>query len=320
MTLHLSRVAKDLALQVSDRQITWSGRPFDELSNKNILYWARDALVSIGYTGIAYLEDTPTDQWLVEKLSGWPYERRRRPDMLMIGGVLNWWRNIELTLHLFQSELRRAFSQARASERQFHFELAIVGWRLKWKRKRQFVSSPFVARVIKAAGSPSVRVVMPGRRWYLGGKMMTGQTPEYLTPEEYQHWRHRLVIEHSDPQVRADHAERVFTEAIRSVSARWASVGPHCMSILLPPPGVGWVRVRYIPSESLDGHPLADYPVAYSPWIVGPRHILAPSVMRGTGWNIPLGQFSVVLEGPLLISPADREISWHSQTRPKPPR
>lgn len=316
--MHLSYAANDFVLQVSDRKVTYpSGHPFDDLSNKNIIYWARDALVSIGYTGMAYLENTPTDQWLVEKLSGHPYDTRIRPDLHIMGNkVLEPWRNIGQTLRLFRSELGRACSQARAPEQQYFLALAIVGWRLKWKRKSQFVSSPFVAEVIKAAGSASVRVLMPPRRWYLGQMMMWETRRGHLTLEERHQLGDGLSIAHTDSLTKADYNEQVFTEAIRSVSARSPGVGPDCMSTLIPPPKVGWIRVRYIPNESSPAHSS----VAYSPWIVGPRNILAPSVMRGTGWNIPLGQFSVVLEGPQMVPPDDRVISWESQTRPKPPR
>lgn len=52
--------------------------PFDPEANKTIVYVARDAIVSIGYTGRAYLEGRPTDQWIAEQLIGEEVASRAR--------------------------------------------------------------------------------------------------------------------------------------------------------------------------------------------------------------------------------------------------
>src|SRR6476469_5543563 len=74
MTLVLSYITRGYAFQVSDRLLTrrigTSQKQFDVLSNKNVVYLARDALVSLGYTGWAYLDGIPTDQWIAQKLAG----------------------------------------------------------------------------------------------------------------------------------------------------------------------------------------------------------------------------------------------------------
>jgi hypothetical protein len=56
-------------VQVSDRLVTGGSRS-DPCANKTVVYRARDALVSIGYSGIAYVDQTPTDDWIVEHLWG----------------------------------------------------------------------------------------------------------------------------------------------------------------------------------------------------------------------------------------------------------
>lgn len=50
MTLHLTQVSYLYTLQVGDRLI--SGGINDPLANKNIIYWARDAIVTLGYSGL----------------------------------------------------------------------------------------------------------------------------------------------------------------------------------------------------------------------------------------------------------------------------
>jgi hypothetical protein len=44
--------------------------PFDSSSNKALLYLCADAIVAIGYTGLAYLGDFPTDVWIANLLIG----------------------------------------------------------------------------------------------------------------------------------------------------------------------------------------------------------------------------------------------------------
>jgi len=56
-------------LLVEDRLVTDpTGREFDALANKNIIYLARDAIVCMGYTGPAFIGKLPTDSWIVWKL------------------------------------------------------------------------------------------------------------------------------------------------------------------------------------------------------------------------------------------------------------
>src|SRR6266851_8318629 len=82
MTLILARASKDYVLQVTDRLVTRGNDPFDTLANKNILYAAKNAVVAMAYTGQAFIGDVPTDQWIVETLSGHIFERDRKPPFL----------------------------------------------------------------------------------------------------------------------------------------------------------------------------------------------------------------------------------------------
>ena len=74
MTLILNVATPHYVLQVADRLVTRRAadgfRPFDPLSNKGIVYFAKDGVGAISYTGAAYVGTTPTDRWLTEKLIG----------------------------------------------------------------------------------------------------------------------------------------------------------------------------------------------------------------------------------------------------------
>src|SRR5215216_6024666 len=69
MTLVLSLAnSRRYVLQVSDRLLTLTGggQEFDPMSNKSLVYFARDALVVIGYSGLAYIDRTSTDEWIAQ--------------------------------------------------------------------------------------------------------------------------------------------------------------------------------------------------------------------------------------------------------------
>ena len=79
MTLILGLLSRWGAVHVSDRLVTErvtsaagtsSYRGFDAFSNKTVVLRGRDALVTLGYSGRAYLDDLPTDTWIAQTLLG----------------------------------------------------------------------------------------------------------------------------------------------------------------------------------------------------------------------------------------------------------
>jgi hypothetical protein len=73
MTLILGIYTKWHAMQVSDRLVSLRATPplpFDVLANKNVMYFGRRGIVSISYSGLAYIAGRTTDRWVAETLSG----------------------------------------------------------------------------------------------------------------------------------------------------------------------------------------------------------------------------------------------------------
>src|SRR2546426_11774173 len=72
MTLILAVTCPVYVFQVTDRLLTGLSvnKPFDPMANKNLIYRARDAVASIAYTGRAYINPVPTDNWMAERLQG----------------------------------------------------------------------------------------------------------------------------------------------------------------------------------------------------------------------------------------------------------
>ena len=79
MTLILRAVAQAVAHQVGDRLVLAArGKQLslhDALSNKQVVVVAADALVAVGYAGLAYLRDRPTDDVIAEAVAGLPLGR-----------------------------------------------------------------------------------------------------------------------------------------------------------------------------------------------------------------------------------------------------
>lgn len=128
MTLRLTKIIRRYVLQVSDRLLTKNrGEPHDTLANKNIIYLARNALVTIGYTGIAYLGDTTTDQWIAEKLRGEPFPRGDESHFSLSIGFPKRWFKIEQAIRLLKDELEAAVKKLPINQRQLAFAMSADG-------------------------------------------------------------------------------------------------------------------------------------------------------------------------------------------------
>ncbi len=73
MTLVMGLIHAPLAFHVGDRLVTnqEKGRrePWDPLANKSVLVLAQNGYMCISYSGLAYINGKPTDQWLAEAAS-----------------------------------------------------------------------------------------------------------------------------------------------------------------------------------------------------------------------------------------------------------
>ena len=81
---------------------------------------------------------------------------------------------------------------------------------------------------------------------------------------------------------------------LRSVAAKNPLVGPHAMSIYIPPPAHATIEVRYLPDSPQF--------VAYTRWLVGPGFTATPSILRGP-FHSQLGPFQVRYNAPGELEP-----------------
>ncbi|MGI8733747.1 MAG: hypothetical protein ACR2LM_10660 [Pyrinomonadaceae bacterium] len=286
---------------VSDRLV--SGGMSDPLANKNLIYHAGDAIVVIGYAGKAYglhpsKRDMPTDEWIAETLWGKPIPRGRdgRTPATINFGEAGKVLSIDQAIRLLQTELEKSFQRLPASVRKRStVHLAIAGWKENRRGIVQFV----LAQILKRGGSFIVE--SPPRYIYRARhKSCVVSFPDgYILAAELSHLAKRLCA------LTPDASESLFVDEIRRIALlRPDKVGPHCLSILLPPHDIKPIRVRFIPT--VEHKALISFPskgisktltVAFSPWILGPRMLSAPALMNGNS-TVHMGPITIDLEAP----------------------
>jgi hypothetical protein len=297
MTLILTAVHRHGVIQVVDRLVTrranGGAEQFDPRANKTVLFSARDAFITLAYTGLAYIDGLPTDQWIAETLRDKPAalgRDGRRPAMLSFERVANWPSVGQAVLRLairLEAAMRRLTPTAWRSA---PVTIVVAGWQqYRTKRPRAFGLT-----IAKSAGRPTE--VMRLRRHLGRGFGLITEPDGHLSVEEQ-----RAVLD-VVRQVTPVDAERAMVAEIRKVAARTDVVGPHCMCVLLPPPWVGWARIRYDSPSPDIAHLISEratlpIPIAFTPWIVTERLTMAPSINSGGNAETQVGEWLLQIEG-----------------------
>jgi hypothetical protein len=290
MTLIISQVSSRYVLQVSDRLVSYRGRKFDPTANKTVVFIAADSVSAISYSGPAYIQGRSTDRWTAEYVAG-----TELPEEGFGGSGNLSSRRLSAILYLLPSRLEAALKDARTNPAaaRMGIEISVVGWKFKRRRGR-----PFAVSIIKNPGIHG-SIVVQHHRAELNKNVLLAITPSAHAPSNPL------------PGLRAASLDPDKTEAelVRLVRARAGEapneVGSDCMSVLIPPPGFGLIRVRYIGVQNPGIAMISQtgeitriiHPAAFSPWVVGFGQFAAPSVIMGS-FEINAGGFKVVLEAP----------------------
>jgi hypothetical protein len=331
VTLILTRTSALYSLMVTDRLVTSGGHEFDPDANKNILFGDKNGVASVAYTGMAYIGSKPTDHWLAETLTGLTFREGRRgrgsPPAVMCTDYPTEY--LRVRLHALWARLqdvgKAVDTRQRASWKANSFDVVVSGYEWNHGDVR-----PVVLGLSKPRHSETFELTEPEREWHLP---RSGRWPartsvgpaENLSPGSLQ--RISAQIDGLSLQSGAtfeqvvEGAEQVFVDAIRDSARERRVVGPDLMSIGIPPPTVRdrTVSIRYRSAYRNRGAIVgADVripvSVAFTPWILSPGCIQAPSVVTGGTFESTCGPYRVQIDAPQTVQGVS---AMSSQERPR---
>jgi hypothetical protein len=329
MTLNLTLLTHDYAMQVSDRVLTerTSRQQFDALTNKNVVFQARDGLVSICYAGPAYLEHVPTDTWIACKLAGEDIAPFRdgqglwggRPGIMLRSGPKKPWLDIGQSVQLLRQELAALNLVDR-------LDVMVAGWQEHKRGMRPICWGIDAKGTTTTAESPLHRYWHyerspdGGRRYYLAE--IPGDPGAWLSRSEL----YRLVALLMPADRSPDAALRWLIWAVRYVAGKTSAVGPDCMCILLPNPNKHpELFVRYEPVVEARAYlvkgeeVVEELPAAFTPWLVGPQIHAPPRTIGGGGVQLWLNHIRVVEQTPPMPKRTGFLLFSSTQQRPSDP-
>lgn len=293
MTLVLGAVAGGVVYQVSDRLLSRGNLVFDRVSNKAVVVIARDGFFSIGYSGIGYIDGTPTDQVIAELILGIPWQ-----------GAMGTTRGLPDSYVVFR---RLQDGLARRLGRRFPryaLNLTATGVLLT----RRAAARPLVVQMSRDASNPGAFTLdfvvdrhPPADRFWMTVDGSGEMASDLLSSM-------RLRLRGSRPR---EGFRSVLIDTVRAVSAQMpSSVGPDVMAILVYVEDGHWVvDTEYVPMVTGD---IPEPPErTFTPWLLGPGMSFAPAVSTGGSWDIGNIRFRVRTS----FQPTGGRFEWSSQRR-----
>lgn len=278
MTMVGAAAAPGFAVLVSDRLVTLArGREFagehDAMANKTVVYLGHDGLLLLGYTGSAYLNGVPTDEWIAQVLWGPPFYRN--PDgglPTAVRGNNDGPRGINQVL----LTLRRRLSEVPNGRK---VSVVASGWRSRRRRLYPILIS--FSGADPCLASPSM-VLRPPRRREFVHEVVGALPPPEVVEAALAEPRHQPRNGHEA----ADWVVSLFTSVIRRTAAQNPTVGPHVMTVTVPHPANRRISCRFDPKTThyacfAHAQPEARTPTVFSPWIVSEFGYQSPMVMGG---------------------------------------
>jgi hypothetical protein len=312
MTLVVTALARGLfTFQVTDRLVSTlqsSGTlaDYEVTANKSLVIALQDSLFVIGYTGLAYIESRPTDQWLAETITEMDLTTGAfiPCPMRPVG-------HIEQAAQRIRAALDSAFSRVPTRNRIPH-TVAIGGL----QRRRRGVFRPLLWTISNSAADRSrfqlVRENLELVRW--SSAFVTSVEPSMPTAAlEAMRTNLRAYGEESPNRF-----EEILVAGVRDAAKTQPGVSEDCMAVRVwPVPGGVEVEAKHFADSGGRGA------VGYSPWLISPGWINAPAEIRGSTphpWDLHNGvRFRVSGPEQLQADGTRQTFGLRRQSRRRPP-
>lgn len=318
-------------MQVADRLVTTDGKKFDPASNKSLIYLAKNAIVTIGYSGLAYLDGIPTDEWIARTL--WGEDLPRRDDGRAVGHTFGGGQSTDIgrAIERVRSGSENALRKDRTPLKARFLQIVLAGW--QWRRMgSRTVWRPILHVISSERQNGQIRcdVDSLARYWHYERGLRDGKLrppfmilPIPVTTDNPTPYMSELITRLEPVAYLPDTSRQTLVKEIRTQAASVPTIGKDCMCIYVPPPSDSVVEVEYIAAGWEPSISARDkiYSASYSPWIIGRATLHAPSIILGMQ-EAQIGPFVVRLRGPSPPKgPGPRLIAASiSQKRPPKPR
>jgi hypothetical protein len=316
MTLILGIYTRWHAMQVSDRLVSLRATPplpFDALANKNVVYFGRRGIVSISYSGLAYIAGRTTDRWIAETLSGVD---------LSVGAALALGHAISHPFDVGQAleHLRRRATEAYAREsyraRREITDFQIIG--SQWDRHHRRLR-PVICKITnQRTRNENFEKLTTPRYWDIQKSWHSiGSGTGQQEAREYLRQRFRA----SGGLISPEHCLDVMVDAVRHIAGLHPSlVGQDCMCVHIQG-AQPMVSVRFRPKTqyrlSTPSGPISG-PIAFTPYVVARDMVAIPSISANNMFVRTPG-VDIAYDGTGLVPP-DWSAAWQQHfPRPGPP-
>ena len=286
-------------IQVSDRRLTLDGQPWDDQSNKSVVFGCRDALLSITYTGLAYIADIPTDEWVTTILEANNAQHR----------------DMGFAVDILCSGAARAFKEdLPTADQASELTFLIAGWHWKGRRMQAYVwwiTNCDVRRRDLRLGTDFVKGHFRSSRTARVGEGKGGFAIGARAAIDKKSWDEmsQQITGRQNPEPLIDSMINVIRKS--SDHPQYGNlIGNDCMVVVLPRPGQGDVFAEY---RALQGGP-----VTFTPRILTPN-ITSPGLeMVGPGLTLSFGGVTIQLKGSDVQHPSG--VLFSIQTTNRRPR
>jgi hypothetical protein len=309
VTFTLATAAWPFAIQVTDRLLTQpkTGAPFDRDANKNIIFHGRDGVAAIAYSGIAWIDDMPTDQWIVETITLEEWGRGEQRGSMSGGRPKRWPKlghAMRLIAEAFDEQCRRFPNTVGAGA----FEVLAVGYQATHSRSTWFrpISLSYQREAAARSG-----VLSSGERWFRHPSGLIGSCPAaHLRLVDLAALGAETRITEKTEEVTT-----AFVKAVQLAGTQSNTIGGDCISIEIDCPAKRKpeVRLRFTPRPDRPEAdprrtPVKSTALSFSPWIIGPEMSSSPKVFSVEGWLChPLGRYEVKMRGTDVTVPVFKD-------------